>query len=212
MNEAQQVGWATDMSTKATKHSAPGPYLGYGLQTVRLCARLLNEPPDSTVFVEHDDDVSVLYSDGTKLLEQTKRVKSNPLSDWSVDLWKTVHNWLEDHAPFDVVSKLCLYITPDHEPGEFAGVSKGKQRARCCRIGHAHQEPAHLGEKKSKVYPFVSRFLSAEPDEQLAGGSLWRLFAREIHFPPSACAMKPQCPHFCLNESSRSHWGGQGEI
>lgn len=162
-------GWATDMSTKATKHSAPGPYLGYGLQTVRLCARLLNEPPDSTVFVEHDDDVSVLYSDGTKLLEQTKRVKSNPLSDWSVDLWKTVHNWLEDHAPFDVVSKLCLYITPDHEPGEFArALAKASSAQDVAELVTRIKSQLTSAKKKSKVYPFVSRFLSAEPDEQLS--------------------------------------------
>src|SRR5688500_4206102 len=102
------------MSTLKPKHSAVGPYLGYGLQTVRLCTRLLTEAADSRVLVEHDDDVSVHYADGSKLLEQTKSApKQNPVADWSRDLWKTLYNWLEANPPSSGSKiRYRLYVTP----------------------------------------------------------------------------------------------------
>lgn len=155
------------MSTKATKHSAPGPYLGYGLQTVRLCARLLNELGDSTVFVEQDDDISVLYGNGSRLLEQTKRVKGNPLSDWSLDLWKTIHNWLEDHAPFNGISKLCLYTTSAHEPGPFAKALLAARSSQDVDLLVADiNGQLTTAKKKTKVYEYIKRFLDATAEEQ----------------------------------------------
>lgn len=159
------------MSTKSAKHSAVGPYLGFGIQTVRLCARLLTEPRSATVYVEHDDDVSVHYENGTTLLEQTKRKASNPLADWSADLWKTIHNWLEDHGPISTgpASKLCLFVTPIHTPGPWAqALFAAKTASDIATLVADIQKGMTSARKKSATYPFVKRFLDAAPDEQLA--------------------------------------------
>lgn len=96
--------------------TAPGPYLGFSLQPVRLCARLLSAPAGDSASTECLDDVAIHRSDGTHLLEQDKSALShNPISDWAPDLWKTFANWLEttkrlqlDPAKTDYV----LYVTP----------------------------------------------------------------------------------------------------
>lgn len=84
------------MPPRSTRHSAPGQYLGYGLQPVRFCYRLLTGEPGSWVSIEHDDDVSVLNADGSRVLEQDKSAtKGNPLTDFGEDLWKTIAIWIE---------------------------------------------------------------------------------------------------------------------
>jgi hypothetical protein len=102
--------------TKGVKHSAPGPYLGFALQPVRLCYHLLSCPESAAVSLEHLDDVAIHYEDGTVLVEQAKSALShNALSDWSEDLWKTVANWLTavDDGSLDANgTKFFLYVTP----------------------------------------------------------------------------------------------------
>lgn len=166
------------MSTHKANHSAVGPYLGFGLQTVRLCALLLTEPRGATVYVEHDDDVSVHYENGTKRLEQTKRKASNPLTDWSTDLWKTVRNWLEDHGPIasGAASQLCLYVTPAHAPGAWAKALLAASTADDIAVLVADIKKAiNPTKKKTKTYPFVKRFLDAAPAEQLALATRFRV-------------------------------------
>jgi hypothetical protein len=101
---------------KAVKHAAPGPYLGFALQPVRLCYHLLTCPKGANVSLEYLDDVAVHNADGTFILEQTKSaLKQNPLSDWAVDLWKAIANWLDGASAGTIVpskSRLQLYVTP----------------------------------------------------------------------------------------------------
>ncbi|BDU22232.1 hypothetical protein DYGSA30_36890 [Dyella sp. GSA-30] len=102
--------------TRRTKHAAPGPYLGFGLQTVRLCYHLITAPGDASVSVEYEDDVSVHYADGSVLLEQTKSaLNSEPLANQAVDLWKTLANWTtwDPHPPTRATAiDYHLYVTP----------------------------------------------------------------------------------------------------
>ncbi len=56
----------------AAAHAAPGPYLGFSLQPVRLCYHLLTAPDEAHVSIEYADDVAVGLPDGRNLLEQTK--------------------------------------------------------------------------------------------------------------------------------------------
>lgn len=100
----------------ALKSSAPGQYLGFTLQTVRAAFHLLNAPTGSSVSVEHDDDVSVHLPDGKIVLEQCKSALiSNPVSDWSSELWKAFANWIavtnmRGYDPKSVSYR--LYVTP----------------------------------------------------------------------------------------------------
>lgn len=102
--------------TDSVKHSAPGPYLGFALQPVRLCYHLLSCPETASVSIEHLDDIAVHYENGTTLLEQAKSALShNALSDWSKDFWKTVANWIIDtqNGTLDgSKTQYQLYVTP----------------------------------------------------------------------------------------------------
>lgn len=173
------------MVGKSTQHSAAGSYLGYGVQTYRMCARLLSAPADATVHIEKEDDVSVHYSDGAKLLEQCKRVKSNPLADWSVDLWKTLHNWLVDCSPIDLASKerFCLYATPPGaltadtpEPGKFVeALAAAKTDSDVAALVASIRAEVTSAKKATRAYGYAKRFLDASFAEQCA-------FAKRFEF------------------------------
>lgn len=164
---------------KRTKHSAPGPYLGFGLQTVRLCARLLVVPEDATVFVEHDDDVSVHYADGTRLLEQTKSVGTNVVGDWSIGLWKTISNWLEDHSPIAAsnIKHLCLYVTPPSSGTFVKALHSAKTQADVEGLVTTVTSQVDDKRRLTKVYPYVKRFLDAPLEEQIALATRFELIA-----------------------------------
>ena len=102
--------------TVKARASAPGQYLGYGLQPVRLCFHLLNGDQEGVASIEHLDDVALKNSDNSVVLEQTKSaLKQNPISDWSEDLWKTFANWIDTirSGLVDPTSaRFQLYVTP----------------------------------------------------------------------------------------------------
>lgn len=80
---------------KKTSH-APNQYLGFSLQTTRFLAKLLEVDEDCNVSLEVFEDVGVEGLYGHRLAEQTKSTHGhNPLSDHSVDLWKTLSNWVD---------------------------------------------------------------------------------------------------------------------
>ena len=106
----------TSSVTARPKAAAPGQYLGYALQPVRLCFHLLSADDNLTASVEHLEDVAVRKCDDSLLLEQTKSaLKQNPVSDWSNDLWKTFANWI-DNIECGLVdpqmTRFQLYVTP----------------------------------------------------------------------------------------------------
>lgn len=157
------------MSTKSAKHSAAGPYLGFGLQTVRLCSRLLTEPSDAIVYVEQDDDVSVHYADGTRLLEQTKSaISQNPIANWSRDLWKCIHNWLEDHAPLGSShgKRFRLYVSPGHTGTFVAELSTAKTPEDVAVLIESISGEVTPSKRKTVAYKFAKTFLNATPNDQ----------------------------------------------
>ena len=105
------------------KGSATGQYLGYALQPVRLFYHLLSCPADAEVGLEYADDVSVHNFNGWTLVEQCKSaLKSNPITDWAEDLWKTFHLWIENAnaGVYDPAkTRFHLYVTPV-KSGNFA--------------------------------------------------------------------------------------------
>lgn len=158
------------MSTKAAKHGAAGPYLGFGLQTIRLCVRLLTEPTDATVYVEHDDDVSVRYADGSKLLEQTKSaISQNPVADWSRDLWKSFHNWLEDHAPLSPShgKRFRLYVSPGHSGAFVSAFSAAKTSKDVAALIESVSGEVTPAKRKTVAYKFTKTFLDATLNDQV---------------------------------------------
>lgn len=75
--------------------SAPGQFYGYSLQITRTLARLLRSHPGQAVSVEHMDDVAT-YDHSSMTLEQDKSgLSHNPVANRSIELWKTLHNWID---------------------------------------------------------------------------------------------------------------------
>jgi hypothetical protein len=78
------------------KSAAPGPYLGFSLQQLRLTYHLLRTPSGNSVSLEYLDDVAVHRADGSALLEQCKSALSgNPVSDRADAFWNTFGNWAD---------------------------------------------------------------------------------------------------------------------
>lgn len=128
--------------SSASPASAPGQYYGYSIQPTRQCLRLLLAPAGSIVAREVLDDVDVAQPDNNVTAEQVKSgLATNPISDWSIDLWKTFANWI------DVVEKgfLDLSRTSFHlyvvqkKAGQFADKLKYAQslgaQQPLCRSG-----------------------------------------------------------------------------
>jgi hypothetical protein len=115
----------SDLATlKKAKGSAAGQYLGYALQPVRLFFHLMTCPSDAYVGLEYVDDISVHAGDKVVLAEQCKSaLTGNPTSNWSVDFWKTIANWI-DNSKSGFISpestSLQLYVVPQKSHG-FSG-------------------------------------------------------------------------------------------
>ena len=144
------------------KSAAPGQYLGFSLQQVRLCHRLLRVPDGASVSLEYTDDVAVHWPDGSQLLEQAKSALSgNPASDRSEELWKAFANWADRCADGldPATAYFELYITPA-KTGELvmalhAAVSMEAALAVLAKV------KALVNPKKPGVGcgPYVTRFL-----------------------------------------------------
>ncbi len=77
------------------KFSAGEQGLGYIYQARLALLNLLQLPEDTAVFLEKDDDLDFVDSDGSKSLASLKhKAVGDRLSDLSTDFWKSVNIWL----------------------------------------------------------------------------------------------------------------------
>jgi len=75
--------------------NAPGQLLGFVIQFPRALCHLLKATPGCTVCIEVHGDVATVRPDGAILAEEDKSsIHSNPITDKSTDLWKTMSNWV----------------------------------------------------------------------------------------------------------------------
>lgn len=148
--------------TPKNKSAAPGQYLGYSLQQVRLCSHLLQVAEKDSVSLEHLDDVAVHYANGSFLLEQDKSaLKGNPLADSSAELWKAFANWGDMCGNCDPnYTDYHLYVSPSKE-GAIASAAHAASTVADA-MGVLKQIKALCKGKKpdSGCVPFVNRFLS----------------------------------------------------
>lgn len=76
---------------------AQGSLFGYATQFPRALYRLLTCPAGSIVSVEHLADVATELPSGEVQVEEDKcSTNGNPVTDRSVDLWKSFSNWVDD--------------------------------------------------------------------------------------------------------------------
>jgi hypothetical protein len=117
------------LAQKKRSTHVPGQYYGYSLQCTHCTSQLLAAKPGSIVSIEVLDDVAVQSPDGDVEAVQIKSgLDTNPISNRSVELWKTIRNWLDavDGAALDVdKASFILHVEAPH-----AGVI-------CKRFSHA---------------------------------------------------------------------------
>lgn len=102
--------------SRKSSHAIPA-YAGFTAQPTHLALLLLQANPGSTVSLELFDDVGIQSPDGTILATQMKSgTKKNPISDRSVELWKTFANWVRQvrSAELDPTQTIFeLYVRKD---------------------------------------------------------------------------------------------------
>ncbi|MCK4652118.1 MAG: hypothetical protein KAT13_03410 [Methanosarcinales archaeon] len=92
----KEMGLVNMKVIQKTRSQVPGQYLGYSLQATRFLVKLLEAEPGWTVSLEVFGDVGVETADGHQLAGEVKSTHGgNPVSDRSVDLWKTFSNWID---------------------------------------------------------------------------------------------------------------------
>ena len=160
-----------------SKHNAPGQYLGFALQPLRMFYHLLTAPKDASVSLELVDDVAVHYANGEVLVEQTKSALShNPLSNWAVDLWKTIANWIDDidAGRLNVDRTVFqLYVTPVYEGEYSSSISKARTREEVAGIVASVTASVAADPPADDCLKHVQKFLNFAED------SRWR-FVRQI--------------------------------
>ncbi|WP_426056577.1 ABC-three component system protein [Janthinobacterium sp. PSPC2-1] len=151
-----------------SKHNAPGQYLGFALQPLRMFYHLLTAPKDACVSMELVDDVAVHYANGEMLVEQTKSALShNPLSNWAVDLWKTIANWIDDidAGRLNVESTVFqLYVTPAHEGQFSSSISKASTREDVAAVVASVSASLAAAPPADDCLKHVQKFLSFAED------------------------------------------------
>ena len=102
---------------KRRSSAAPGQFYGYAVvQEARFLQHLLDGRDGDHVTLECLDDVST-EGNGKLTVEQDKSgLAHNPVSDRSIELWKTLYNWLEGLRDGSLPSgtKFVLYVAQDH--------------------------------------------------------------------------------------------------
>lgn len=86
----------TNAKTNIDNTHVPDKVYAFMIQSHHMLYELLNCKKGDCVSVEVFDDVGVEHEDGSKDAIQLKSALSNrnPVSNRSVDLWKTMYNWL----------------------------------------------------------------------------------------------------------------------
>lgn len=102
-------------------NNAPGQLLGYVIQFPRALCHLLKATPGCSVCIEVHGDVSTMLADNSLITEEDKSsINSNPVTDRSTDLWKTLSNWVKgvEAGEFDVsTTTFVLYRNKSGQEG-----------------------------------------------------------------------------------------------
>ena len=168
---------------RRAKHSAPGQYLGFALQPVRLCLHLLTCPEGAQVSLEYLDDVALHLADGSTLLEQSKSALSqNPVSDWADDFWKCLANWL-DIADANTIetekSQFRLYVTPIKHGARSQELSDATTTDDVEAITSEIRKSLNRQRKVPGCMPYLQKFLDATAEKRVAIVSRFRIVSTD---------------------------------
>lgn len=94
------------------KNDALDSTLGFYYQCYVALEDCFNMKENDELFVETDGDVSVISSNGKSFQKEVKHHKNESnLTDKNLEFWKTLYNWITDHARYEKYDKLIFYTT-----------------------------------------------------------------------------------------------------
>jgi len=139
-------------------HTAPGSSAGVAYQFFRALYWLAISPAGYVVGIETNDDVTVVGTDGTQLLEQDKHsitADTKPFGNRSRDLWNTLAIWLKALDTSEVYTDTTHFLMVTNKPlpvciARFIHEADTEEKARACVLAleEASQNPpqsiAHL--------------------------------------------------------------------
>lgn len=101
---------------KARSTKAAGQFYGYSLQITRFVAHLLQAHEGHSVSVESLDDVATASAKGVVAEQDKSGLAHNPVADRSIELWKTLHNWVRAvrEGALKSNTKFVLYVAQNH--------------------------------------------------------------------------------------------------
>ena len=106
-------------------NNAPGQLLGYSMQFPRALYHLLKMEEDDMVCVEVYGDVAVLSSRNKTLTEEDKSsILGNPVTNKSINLWKTLTNWIKAVKENEFYIERTVFILYCNKAGQYAIVNK----------------------------------------------------------------------------------------
>ena len=148
--------------------AAPGQYLGYALQPVRMCVRLMIGQDGEHVSTERLDDVAVHLADGFLILEQTKSALThNPISDWAIDLWKTFANWITTTTRLGLDPtkiRYVLYVTPVKTGNRALALHEAQTRAQVDAVVKSLRADFSARKSAPACAEHVQVLLDADPE------------------------------------------------
>lgn len=110
----------TQAPSRRRRTTAAGSALGAAVQELRVTAHLFQAPEDAQVSLEVVADIAVHHGRSTRAEEHKNRTsRHNPIGDTSVDLWKTLHNWVDAARSGMLAPELTTYVL--HVSRPFAG-------------------------------------------------------------------------------------------
>lgn len=124
---------------------APGQFYGYSIQTTRMVARLLKCTHGQAVSLEVLDDVAVTGGPEVVVEQSKSGLAHNPVADRSVDLWKTLFNWVEAirSGALATETRFILYVAQPYS---------GRIVERINGIGRPGDAPSVIAELRDEFW------------------------------------------------------------
>lgn len=125
-------------------------------------------PEGSVVALEALDDVDVVEPDGSVIAEQAKSgLATNPISDWSIDLWKTFANWIDaiEAGNIDLLrTNFHLYVVQKKTGGHINKLKYAHTDAQALEIVDEIRAQ-YLAFQPSGCKVYIEKFLNYYPDK-----------------------------------------------
>lgn len=143
----------------------PKQYYGYSLQCTECVSVVLDAEPEGVVSLEVFEDVGLKGAGGEMLAMQTKAgTGANPVSDSSVELWKTIRNWIDQVTAGTISVRKCrfeLYVST-RKKGKLCSEMSAAASPAEVQLAIDSVKTAFLNKRTGKMKPSVGTELRAQ--------------------------------------------------